>query len=165
MELKDAARAETAKLQSGDPENTELWRLFLRVSLAEFDAVYQRMRVRFDETDAMGIVHHGRYLGFLEIARVEWLRKRGIRYVDWAAAGRHLAVVDAGPYHGAEPRAVEQHPERRGEHHGRNPMPARNPDQLGIAREEGRQRRGHVLPPQRDGRGHAQQAAHFAPAV
>jgi len=54
-----------------------------------------RVRVRFDETDAMGIVHHGRYLGFLEIARVEWLRKRGIRYADWAARGRHLAVVEA----------------------------------------------------------------------
>jgi acyl-CoA thioester hydrolase len=54
-----------------------------------------RVRVRFDETDAMGIVHHGRYLGFLEIARVEWLRKRGIRYADWAAGGRHLAVVEA----------------------------------------------------------------------
>jgi acyl-CoA thioester hydrolase len=53
------------------------------------------VRVRFDETDAMGIVHHGRYLGFLEIARVEWLRKRGIRYADWAAQGRHLAVVEA----------------------------------------------------------------------
>lgn len=53
------------------------------------------VRVRFDETDAMGIVHHGRYLGFLEIARVEWLRKRGIRYADWAAMGRHLAVVEA----------------------------------------------------------------------
>jgi acyl-CoA thioester hydrolase len=53
------------------------------------------VRVRFDETDAMGIVHHGRYLGFMEIARVEWLRKRGIRYADWAAMGRHLAVVEA----------------------------------------------------------------------
>ena len=43
----------------------------------------------------MRIVHHGRYLGFLEIARVEWLRKRNARYVDWAAMGRHLAVVEA----------------------------------------------------------------------
>jgi acyl-CoA thioester hydrolase len=53
------------------------------------------VRVRFDETDAMGIVHHGRYLGFLEIARVEWLRKREVLYSDWAARGRHLAVVEA----------------------------------------------------------------------
>ena len=53
------------------------------------------VRVRFDETDAMRIVHHARYLGFLEMARVEWLRKRDVRYADWAAAGRHLAVVEA----------------------------------------------------------------------
>jgi acyl-CoA thioester hydrolase len=31
----------------------------------------------------------------LEIARVEWLRKRGVLYADWAAQGRHLAVVEA----------------------------------------------------------------------
>lgn len=47
--LEDAARAETAKLQKGDPENTALWRHFLSVSMAEFDAVYARMGVRFDE--------------------------------------------------------------------------------------------------------------------
>ncbi len=52
-------------------------------------------RVRFDETDAMGIVHHARYLGFFELARIEWLRARGIRYADWARTGRHLAVIEA----------------------------------------------------------------------
>lgn len=57
--LKDAARAETAKLQSGDPENTELWKLFLRVSLAEFDTVYDRMGVRFDETLGESVYHPG----------------------------------------------------------------------------------------------------------
>lgn len=48
--LMDAARAETAKLQAGDPENTALWQLFLRVSMAEFEAVYRRMGVTFEET-------------------------------------------------------------------------------------------------------------------
>lgn len=33
-----------------------------------------RLRVRFAETDAMGIVHHSRYLPYLEEARVEYLR-------------------------------------------------------------------------------------------
>jgi arginyl-tRNA synthetase len=47
--LEDQARAETAKLQRGDPENTALWRMFLDVSMAEFQAVYARMGVRFDE--------------------------------------------------------------------------------------------------------------------
>jgi acyl-CoA thioester hydrolase len=53
-----------------------------------------RLRVRFYETDLMGIVHHGSYVGYLEVARVEWLRRRGVSYADWAHRGLHLAVVD-----------------------------------------------------------------------
>ena len=53
-----------------------------------------RMRVRFAETDLMGIVHHGSYALYLEQARVEWLRRRGVAYVDWASRGMHLAVVE-----------------------------------------------------------------------
>ncbi len=53
-----------------------------------------RMRVRFYETDLMGIVHHGSYVGYLEVARVEWLRRRGVAYASWAQRGLHLAVVD-----------------------------------------------------------------------
>jgi acyl-CoA thioester hydrolase len=52
------------------------------------------VRVRFCETDLMGIVHHANYLAYLEAARVDWLRKRGVTYADWAAHGRHLAVVE-----------------------------------------------------------------------
>jgi acyl-CoA thioester hydrolase len=53
-----------------------------------------RVRVRFYETDLMGIVHHGSYVAYLEVARVEWLRRRGVAYSDWAVAGLHLAVVE-----------------------------------------------------------------------
>ena len=53
-----------------------------------------RLRVRFYETDLMGIVHHGSYVSYLEVARVEWLRRRGVAYADWARRGLHLAVVD-----------------------------------------------------------------------
>ena len=53
-----------------------------------------RVRVRFYETDLMGIVHHGSYVGYLEVARVEWLRRRGVAYADWAGRGLHLAVVE-----------------------------------------------------------------------
>ncbi len=48
--LNDAARAETVKLQKGDPDNTALWRQFLDISMAEFEDVYRRLGVRFDET-------------------------------------------------------------------------------------------------------------------
>ena len=47
-DLEDRARAETARLQSGDPENVRLWTQFVEVSLVEFDALYQRMGIKFD---------------------------------------------------------------------------------------------------------------------
>jgi acyl-CoA thioester hydrolase len=53
-----------------------------------------QLRVRFCETDLMGIVHHANYLAYFEAARVEWLRRRGVTYADWAARGIHLPVVD-----------------------------------------------------------------------
>jgi acyl-CoA thioester hydrolase len=52
------------------------------------------MRVRFGETDLMGIAHHASYLSYMEVARIEWLRRRGIAYASWAAADLHLPVVD-----------------------------------------------------------------------
>src|SRR5208282_4337724 len=54
-----------------------------------------RLRVRFCETDLMGIVHHSNYLAYFEAGRVEWLRRRGVTYVEWAARGIHLPVVEA----------------------------------------------------------------------
>jgi acyl-CoA thioester hydrolase len=53
-----------------------------------------RVRVRFGETDLMGIVHHASYVSYLEVARIEWLRRRGVTYADWAAHGVHLPVVE-----------------------------------------------------------------------
>jgi acyl-CoA thioester hydrolase len=53
-----------------------------------------RVRVRFCETDLMGIVHHGSYVAYLEVGRVEWLRRRGVTYASWAQRGLHLAVVE-----------------------------------------------------------------------
>jgi acyl-CoA thioester hydrolase len=53
-----------------------------------------RNRVRFCETDLMGIVHHGSYVTYMELGRVEWLRRRGVSYASWAERGLHLAVVE-----------------------------------------------------------------------
>jgi acyl-CoA thioester hydrolase len=53
-------------------------------------------RARFCETDLMGIVHHAVHLTYFEAGRVEWLRRRGVTYADWARRGMHLPVVDAG---------------------------------------------------------------------
>ncbi len=56
---------------------------------------FMEMRVRFCETDLMGIVHHSNYLVYFEAGRVEWLRRRGVTYASWAARGIHLPVVEA----------------------------------------------------------------------
>ena len=51
-------------------------------------------RPRFCDTDLMGIVHHANHLAYFEMGRVEWLRRRGVTYSEWAARGTHLPVVD-----------------------------------------------------------------------
>ncbi len=53
------------------------------------------LRVRFCETDLMGIVHHATYLVYFEAGRVEWLRRRGITYADWTASGVQVPVATA----------------------------------------------------------------------
>ncbi len=53
------------------------------------------IRVRFAETDLMGIVHHANYLLYFEEARVEYLARRGAVYREWVAQGIHFPVVDA----------------------------------------------------------------------
>ncbi len=55
-----------------------------------------RVRVRFAETDAMGVVHHAAYLPYLESARVEWLRSLGRPYTRIRAEGFDLAVIEVG---------------------------------------------------------------------
>jgi acyl-CoA thioester hydrolase len=52
------------------------------------------VRVRFRDTDLMGIVHHATYLEYLEAGRIEYLRRRGVDYGAWAARGVHLAVAE-----------------------------------------------------------------------
>jgi acyl-CoA thioester hydrolase len=53
-----------------------------------------RVRVRFAETDAMGIVHHSRYLPYLEEARVAYLRAIGHPYTENQAEGIDYAVLE-----------------------------------------------------------------------
>jgi len=71
-------------------------RLQLEPSSSPSDYVYvHKLRVRFAETDAMGIVHHSRYLPYLEEARVEYLRSIGHPYVELRAEGVDYAVLEA----------------------------------------------------------------------
>jgi acyl-CoA thioester hydrolase len=52
------------------------------------------IRVRFCETDLMGIVHHANYLAYFEAGRVDWLRKRGVSYEHWTREDVHLPVIE-----------------------------------------------------------------------
>ena len=51
------------------------------------------IRVRYSETDQMGVVYHGNYIPYFEIGRVEWLRNRGISYKSMEQFGIALPIV------------------------------------------------------------------------
>jgi acyl-CoA thioester hydrolase len=53
-----------------------------------------RVRVRFAETDAMGIVHHSRYLPIMEEARVAYLREIGHPYQSVRDEGLDFTVLE-----------------------------------------------------------------------
>jgi|SRR5690606_1593583 len=52
-----------------------------------------QLRVRYSETDQMGVVYHGNYLPYFEIGRVEWLRKQGVSYKSLEERGIGLPIV------------------------------------------------------------------------
>lgn len=51
------------------------------------------IRVRYQETDAMGILHHANYLTYFEIGRTELMRASGACYRDLEADGLLMVVV------------------------------------------------------------------------
>ncbi len=53
-----------------------------------------QLRVRFCETDAMGVAHHASYLAYLEETRVEYLRALGRPYDRLRADGVEFPVVE-----------------------------------------------------------------------
>jgi len=54
------------------------------------------IRVRYAETDRMGLLHHANYFVYFEQGRTELLRKRGLTYRDMEDAGHLLVIVDLG---------------------------------------------------------------------
>lgn len=51
-------------------------------------------RVRYGETDQMGVVYHGNYAQYLEMGRVEWLRQLGVSYRALEESGVMLPVIE-----------------------------------------------------------------------
>ncbi len=52
------------------------------------------LRVRYAETDAMGIVHHTNYIVWFEVGRGEYMRQQGGDYAHLEAHGYYLPVIE-----------------------------------------------------------------------
>lgn len=55
-----------------------------------------QIRVRYAETDRMGLLHHANYFIYFEQGRTELLRARGLTYRDVEDSGYLLVLVDLG---------------------------------------------------------------------
>ena len=53
------------------------------------------VRVRYAETDRMGVVYYANYLVWFEVGRTEWLRSAGWSYREMEADGVSLPVIEA----------------------------------------------------------------------
>src|ERR1043166_4600309 len=52
------------------------------------------LRVRYAETDQMGVVYHANYLIWCEMGRTDFIRRLGMSYADMEKAGVSLAVSE-----------------------------------------------------------------------
>jgi len=57
--------------------------------------VEAQVRVRYAETDAMGVVHHANYFVWFELGRTEYTRAVGLPYREVEARGVRLVVIEA----------------------------------------------------------------------
>jgi len=58
------------------------------------DVVDVEIRVRYAETDQMGVAYYANYLVWFEVGRSEFCRTKGFRYADLEALGYKLVVSD-----------------------------------------------------------------------
>jgi acyl-CoA thioester hydrolase len=63
--------------------------------MTEYDAQIIKLRVRYAETDQMGVVYHANYFMWFEVGRCELLRAIGKSYRDLEADGIRLPVIEA----------------------------------------------------------------------
>ena len=57
--------------------------------------LFRSVRVRYAETDKMGVVYHSNYFVWFEVARTDLLRHSGSTYKDLEADGVSLPVIEA----------------------------------------------------------------------
>ncbi len=54
------------------------------------------IRVRYAETDRMGLLHHANYFVYFEMGRTELGRQRGLSYREIEDSGLYLVIIDVG---------------------------------------------------------------------
>ncbi len=54
------------------------------------------IRVRYAETDRMGLLHHANYFVYFETGRTELLRQRGLTYREVEDSGHLMVIVEIG---------------------------------------------------------------------
>jgi acyl-CoA thioester hydrolase len=60
-----------------------------------------KIRVRYKDTDRLGVVYYGNYLTFFEVGRAEFMRALGYPYSRLESEGYSLVVTEAfAKYHG-----------------------------------------------------------------
>ena len=52
-----------------------------------------KVRVRYAETDQMGVVYHANFVVWMEVGRVEYARAAGLPYTALESAGFFMAVT------------------------------------------------------------------------
>ena len=63
--------------------------------MSRYRIVETQLRVRYAETDAMGVVYHANYLVWFEVGRGEYFRAMGQDYGDWEQQGYLMPVSEA----------------------------------------------------------------------
>ncbi len=61
---------------------------------AAIEVVTSEVRVRYQETDRMGVVYHSNFLVWFEVGRVEFLRALGNSYREMEEGGLHFPVLE-----------------------------------------------------------------------
>lgn len=64
--------------------------------MSQADSCDIEIRVRYAETDRMGLLHHATYFVYFEMGRTELLRQRGVSYREVEDAGHFLVIIDIG---------------------------------------------------------------------
>ena len=91
--LRDGVEAPGPRPQKGRSRKSTS--SILRPGTAGLRPAVTRLRVRYADTDRMGVVYYANYLVWFEVARTEWLRATGWSYREMERDGVALPVIEA----------------------------------------------------------------------